>query len=120
MGLSLAGVSGVIFIACLCCGATILCGFKDPVETGDEELLMFSRSICMSPSTSASDSDESGLCFLRRRGLSCAGVDFGLGGGVIIRDKSLSTTRRWGGGAVAPEWRRGRLTIWVDMICQFG
>ena len=106
----------MILIVCLCCGAKILCGLEDSEDVGEDECSLFARSICISPSASASDSDESGLYFLRCRGGSWAGVDFGRGGGVITRDKSVFTARRCGGAAVAPEWRRGRPRIWVDIM----
>lgn len=118
VGLSLAGVSVVIRVtSCLCCGATILRDFAvvDSVEEGEE--LLFSRSICISsPSASDSDSDESGLRLRRCKGRSCAGVDFGRGGGVMMRDKSLSTVSKCRGAAVAPECRRGRVRACTDII----
>ena len=98
----------------LCCGATILRGFtEEEVEDGDE-LPWRSSTRMVSSSISASDSDESGLRRRRCSGRSWAGVDLGLGGGVMMRDKSLFAVRRWRGTAVAPECRRGRM-VWTEM-----
>lgn len=77
-----------------------------------EESWVSRRSISMSPSASAPDSDsddERSFCWDLGLGSSCAGVDLGRGGGVMMLERSLLIGIRCGGAAVAPEWRRGRL-----------